>query len=395
MEKTLNLEHNNYKMVSPLRRELEIPDYGDRDFLISSEPLGNAMSVFVSNRYSEYRKLAFPLWKRVDISKMVLPPVSGKNGKHYPDPYVKPIKWLTSEEVELLDNLDFEGSDRKLLLLGDIFFDTGYFVSVPSGIHLKEPYIFNREEMNSSISSNLFVAGKGSKMKIVLNSTGRGKWSLQNNRFLLKRESSIDLLVVNGLSKSDFSFLNNFYLLEAGARLNVYEVSYGGGVLASYHMGVAAGEESRTVFEPVFMAYGDSKIDLQYIARVKSARSQAIIDGTGVVMDRGHSIFRGTVDLKKGSRGATGKEHSSVMVLSREARTDAIPSLLVDENEVNASHAATVGSLDEEKIFYLMSRGLTREEALKFIIKGTFDPVLGKVVELFPDHSRGLDRVFA
>ncbi len=83
------------------------------------------------------------------------------------------------------------------------------------------------------------------------------------------------------------------------------------------------------------------------------------------------------------------------MVLSREARTDAIPSLLVDENEVNASHAATVGSLDEEKIFYLMSRGLTREEALKFIIKGTFDPVLGKVVELFPDHSRGLDRVFA
>jgi len=249
--------------------------------------------------------------------------------------------------------------------------------------------------MNSSISSNLFVAGKGSKMKIVLNSTGRGKWSLQNNRFLLKRESSIDLLVVNGLSKSDFSFLNNFYLLEAGARLNVYEVSYGGGVLASYHMGVAAGEESRTVFEPVFMAYGDSKIDLQYIARVKSARSQAIIDGTGVVMDRGHSIFRGTVDLKKGSRGATGKEHSSVMVLSREARTDAIPSLLVDENEVNASHAATVGSLDEEKIFYLMSRGLTREEALKFIIKGTFDPVLGKVVELFPDHSRGLDRVFA
>jgi len=137
MEKTLNLEHNKYKMVSPLRRELEIPDYRDRDFLVSSEPLGNAMSVFVSNRYSEYRKLGFPRWKRVDISKMVLPPVSPKNGKHYPDPYVKPIKWLTSEEVELLDNLDFEGSDRKLLLLGDIFFDTGYFVSVPSGIHLK------------------------------------------------------------------------------------------------------------------------------------------------------------------------------------------------------------------------------------------------------------------
>ena len=167
MEKTLNLEHNNYIMVSPLRRELEIPDYGDRDFLISSEPLGNAMSVFVSNRYSEYRKLGFPLWRRVDIGKIALPPVSGKNGKHYPDPYVKPLSGLQRE----LNNwiIWIRGSDRKLLLPGRYFFDTGYFF----------------QSLTESILKNLHIQQRGdeSSISIILRS---------RKRFIYEDSSELD-----------------------------------------------------------------------------------------------------------------------------------------------------------------------------------------------------------
>jgi Fe-S cluster assembly scaffold protein SufB len=73
--------------------------------------------------------------------------------------------------------------------------------------------------------------------------------------------------------------------------------------------------------------------------------------------------------MRKGAKGSKASEHSSVLMLSQKARADTIPSLLVGESEVEASHAATVGSVDEQRVFYLMSRGFSRERAIRFIVQ--------------------------
>ena len=57
---------------------------------------------------------------------------------------------------------------------------------------------------------------------------------------------------------------------------------------------------------------------------------------------------------------------------------------------MNATHADNLGSLDEERIFYLMSRGMTRERALKMIVRGTFEPVIERMELLFPENCGGL-----
>jgi hypothetical protein len=126
MEVTTDFVHNNYKMVRPPKREeVSVGDFADRDFLLAADLASPAMSAFISNRYSEYKKLSFPLWKRFKLTGMTLPDISLRHRTKYTDPNAKPMISLSSDEVELLDRLDFEGSDRKLLLLGDICFSEG------------------------------------------------------------------------------------------------------------------------------------------------------------------------------------------------------------------------------------------------------------------------------
>jgi Fe-S cluster assembly scaffold protein SufB len=66
-------------------------------------------------------------------------------------------------------------------------------------------------------------------------------------------------------------------------------------------------------------------------------------------------------------------------MLSPKARLDAIPSVLVSADDVSASHGGTVGELDEDSIFYMASRGLDRPSAVRLLVEGFFEPVLGQL----------------
>jgi Fe-S cluster assembly protein SufD len=77
------------------------------------------------------------------------------------------------------------------------------------------------------------------------------------------------------------------------------------------------------------------------------------------------------------------------MMLSPRAKVDAIPSVLVSADDVSASHGGTVGELDEDLIFYMRTRGLERAEAVRVIVEGFFEPLIG---ELDDPHLEDLVR---
>lgn len=384
---TTELLHNNFEMVKPTRvEELSIKDYDNRDFLISTAAASPAMSAFMSNRYSEYRTLAFPSWKRLKLAGMRLPEISPRRSLSYSDPYVRPMISMKSDEVELLDKLDFEGTDRKILLLGDVFFNEGSMISIPPSKSVNKSYsvAFDRD---SRILNNMFVLGENSSLKVVIDNGRLGNWMLQNNRFLVKEGSSLELLVLNRMIERGHSFMNNLYLLEKNAKLRVFEVNCGNASIASFHLALLEGEKALASFDPLFVARGDTVLDMQYVVRHRANESEGKISGSGVLLDNGRSVFRGTIEIKRGAKGAKGSEHSNVLMLSEAARADTIPSLLIGENQVDAFHAATVGSIDAQKLFYLMSRGLTRDQSMSIIVQGTFEPTLREIDEIFPDHS--------
>ncbi|RSL30356.1 Fe-S cluster assembly protein SufD [Salibacterium salarium] len=99
----------------------------------------------------------------------------------------------------------------------------------------------------------------------------------------------------------------------------------------------------------------------------------------GVMKDKASSIFNGVTKIEKGGTKADGQQTERVLMLSERARGDANPILLIDEDDVTAGHAASVGRVDPMQMFYMMSRGVSRTEAERLIIHGFLAPVVNEL----------------
>ncbi|PIC56608.1 Fe-S cluster assembly protein SufD [Sporosarcina sp. P12(2017)] len=99
----------------------------------------------------------------------------------------------------------------------------------------------------------------------------------------------------------------------------------------------------------------------------------------GVMKENSTAIFNGIGRIAKGATRSNAVQESRILMLGERGRGDANPILLIDENDVTAGHAASVGRVDPLQMFYLMSRGISQEEAERLIIHGFLAPVVSKL----------------
>jgi Fe-S cluster assembly protein SufD len=99
----------------------------------------------------------------------------------------------------------------------------------------------------------------------------------------------------------------------------------------------------------------------------------------GALLDEGRSIFRGLIRVHPGAQRTDAYQTNRNLILSRGARADSLPNLEIAADDVRCSHAATVGQLDKEEIFYLQSRGIRHIEAMRLVIFGFFGEVLDQL----------------
>ena len=99
----------------------------------------------------------------------------------------------------------------------------------------------------------------------------------------------------------------------------------------------------------------------------------------GVLLDKSHIVFNGVGFIVKGATGSNAYQSSRMLTFSSEAKADANPMLLIDENDVMAGHGASLGRIDEEQLYYLQSRGLTRKESSRLLVHGFLSPVISEL----------------
>jgi Fe-S cluster assembly protein SufD len=101
----------------------------------------------------------------------------------------------------------------------------------------------------------------------------------------------------------------------------------------------------------------------------------------GALRDKGRSVFRGLIRVHPGAQRTDAYQTNRNLILSDQARADSLPNLEIAADDVRCSHAATVGQLDEEEIFYLLSRGIPKQEAIRLVVFGFFGEVLNQLPE--------------
>lgn len=129
----------------------------------------------------------------------------------------------------------------------------------------------------------------------------------------------------------------------------------------------------------VLFGYRKQHFDLQSFMHHIAPNTTSYVNVRAVLKDLARSIFYGLVRIDHDAKNADAFLQDHVLLLNPGAHSDSIPALEIEENDVRCKHSASVGQIDEEKIFYAMSRGLDESTARRLIVTGFLEPALSTV----------------
>ena len=153
-----------------------------------------------------------------------------------------------------------------------------------------------------------------------------------------------------------------------------------GGHLVRHHLELAVCEPGGDMaFRGLFFTERDEHLDTFAVDLHETGPSGGDVHWRGAATGTSRASFEGLIQIDPGAQKTHTYLQIHTMMLSPKARLDAIPSVLVSADDVSASHGGTVGELDESSIFYMASRGLDRPTAVRLLVEGFFEPVLGQL----------------
>lgn len=204
--------------------------------------------------------------------------------------------------------------------------------------------------------------------------------NLAHNHYLkivinIENNASLNLSVVNLLNKEATSLISieSNVLEHATLTTNLYEI--GGLVKISNAYGNTFKDATNNL-NVIYLGYDHDLIDCNYYYLNNSHNSSNIIKVEGLLNDYAKKTFRGTIKFISGATSSLGNEKENVLLLSNDVISTSAPLLLCDEEDVLGSHSVSSGRLDLEKIYYLMSRGLTKKEAANMLVMSSINPLL-------------------
>lgn len=272
--------------------------------------------------------------------------------------------------------------------LGEEMFNSGVFIKVPQNriLHSNVRLDFNLDKDNNMvIDHNIIVAEPNSKVTFIVDyHTDNGEINAFHNgltKIIAKDGAEVDVIKVQRMSNKSSHFDWNMAILEKNAKINWITIEIGSSINVTNYNSDLLGEHSEVNIYSAYMVDGDRKQDIYYTNNHFGEKSVSNMWIEGVLKDRAKKIFKGNIDFKKGCHESKGSQMEEVLLLNPEVKTDSIPMLLCGEEDVDGAHAASIGKIDEDELFYLMSRGFNYSEAQKLVIEARFNPIFDKIPE--------------
>ncbi len=153
----------------------------------------------------------------------------------------------------------------------------------------------------------------------------------------------------------------------------------GTGLIKAFQTSELDGEGSYARMSGLFFGDKRQHFDLDTQQNHNAASTVSDLLYKGALKHQARSVWQGMIKALPGSQKIDGFQANRNLLLENTARADSIPGLEIEADDVVCTHASTVGHVDEREIFYLMSRGITRETAMRMVVQGFFDPVMQRI----------------
>lgn len=281
----------------------------------------------------------------------------------------------------------YDPAENKLSAQHAAFLAGGAFVYVPKNVEIAEPLqIFTWADGQKAGIFNhvLVVADKFSKFTV-------NEWLGSADGVDLLQNGGVEIYAEDGARVEYFALQT---LGNATRAFNPRRARVGRDANVTWHVGEIGGHKTRT--DQVSYMDADGGTSEAFLLAFASGEQymdtgSAMLHTTGhhagsnivarvVLTDKARVVFRGNGHIFHGAKNCKTYQSEKALLLTEDAHHDTIPGLFIDENDVEgAGHGATVGQMDQNQVFYLMARGLTRAQAQRMIVTGFIAPILDRI----------------
>ncbi len=278
--------------------------------------------------------------------------------------------------------------EDKMTAYNAAYFNATAVLYIPDNVIVDQPVEgIYYQDANSSAPFNkrvLIIAGKNSQVNYLERFESFGEGGLETSanitvEVLALAGSQVKFSAIDRLGKHVTTFMNRRGRLANDASIDwALGIMNQGNVVADFDSDLM-GTGSHANLKVVALSSGRQVQGIDSRVTNYGPHSVGHILQHGVILERGTLTFNGIGHIIRGAKGADAQQESRVLMLSDKARSDANPILLIDENEVTAGHAASIGQVDPEDMYYLMSRGLDRATAERLVIRGFLGSVITEI----------------
>jgi Fe-S cluster assembly protein SufD len=279
-----------------------------------------------------------------------------------------------------------EAKENQLTALHAAMWSGGVFIYVPKNTNVEIPLqaLFVSDDAEASFSPHvLIVAESNSAVTYVENFVSVASTSklVQNGvvEVFVKPGAVVRVASIHNLGESvtDLTYRRAVIENDGNVQWIIGEMNYGNSM--SDTTSILKGNGSVSDAKVICVGTEDQKLNLTTRAVHFGKNSSSDMITRAVMRDQSTAIINGITKIEKGATGTNGQQTEKVLMLSPKARGDANPILLIDEDDVKAGHAASVGQVNPDQVHYLMSRGITKAEAERLIIYGFLAPVVSEI----------------
>jgi Fe-S cluster assembly protein SufD len=200
---------------------------------------------------------------------------------------------------------------------------------------------------------------------------------------VVQQAAKVEYVSVQNLSRGTWHFASHHARVERDAELDWVAGGFGSAKGKVRIQNDLAGPGATSRVTGAYFADGTQHLDYDTFQEHVAPSTTSDFAFKGALRDTARAVWRGMIRVEEGAQKTNAYQENRNLLLSKSAHADSIPGLEIMANDVRCTHGATLGQVDREQLFYLMTRGLTRAEAERLIVRGFFQDVLDRV-ELEP-----------
>jgi Fe-S cluster assembly protein SufD len=276
----------------------------------------------------------------------------------------------------------------KYTALHGAFWSGGTFLYVPRNVNVELPFVsvlWQEMPQLAVFPPTLLVAEAGSSVTLVSDLLSMGCDACPDTyhggvtELFVGAGAQVRYINTQDLGRQVYDLRTQTALLDRDSRLEWLTVNLGGRVSRSTQHSILRGPGAEAVVTGLYLPDGRQHIAFNTLQDHVAGNCMSDLLYQGALLGKSRSVYEGTIRAWPGAQKTNAYQSNRNLLLSKKARADSLPRLEIEANDLRCTHGATVSQVDEAQVFYLMSRGIPRDDAVRLIVEGFFQPSLDRL----------------